>query len=189
MDTHRNIDARIKEHNIKYLNSHLIRTLRTLCISIVFVDITSLIYDEQNKNFYPFLIPHLLSLTLCFISTIKPKRILVLQFLILSILFIIYSICNFAVALTFLIVNGYNLLLFRLIVNGCSSFLEIYTLYEASVYYNRIKIIEEMSDEFQENEELEELEGSNAHLNVETETEDEVEVDNNLNQIEHNRKR
>jgi len=46
-----------------------------------------------------------------------------------------------------------------------------------------------MSDEFQENEELEELEGSNAHLNVETETEDEVEVDNNLNQIEHNRKR
>jgi len=57
----------------------------------------------------------------------------------LSSVFTLYSIYNFAIALSLLIAKGYSIFILRFSLNGCASIIEIYALYIAIIFYIRIK--------------------------------------------------
>jgi len=141
----RSIDDRANNYNYKYLNCYLETITRTVSGSLVLVDIATIFYDHLTTSVIAFIIVHIISCLLYFLSSFKPKKFLISQFIIFSFIFIMYSMYNFAVAITLLIAEGYNILLLRLSLSGCSIFLEIYAIYISVIYYIRLKNIEDYS--------------------------------------------
>lgn len=135
----KSINDRANNYNHKYLHCYLETITRTISIALVIVDILMMVYHYIDVFGYIFLIPHIFSCILYFISTFKPKGCLVMQFILFTAIFILYTIYNFTLALTYLIAERYSLLFIPLSLSGFSIIMQLYALYISIIYYIRIR--------------------------------------------------
>jgi len=135
----KSINDRANNYNHTYLHCYLETITRAISIGLVLVDVLLMVYEYVGVFDYIFLIPHIFSCILYFISTFKPKGCLVMQFILFTALYILYTIYHFTLSLTFLIAERYSLLLIPLLLNGSSIIMQLYALYISIIYYIRIK--------------------------------------------------
>ncbi|ORX65115.1 hypothetical protein BCR32DRAFT_297822 [Anaeromyces robustus] len=134
----RSINDRANNYNYKYMNCYLETITRTVSVSLLLIDIALLVYGHLNTGSYAFIFSHIISCSLYFLSTFKTNKYFVLQFIVFTTGFVLYTIYNFTIALTLFISEGFKLNLLRLSLNGGSSVLSFYSLYIAIVFYIRI---------------------------------------------------
>jgi hypothetical protein len=164
----RSINDRANDYNHKYLNCYLETITRTVSVSLVMIDIAMMIYDRVGVHTYVLLASHILSCMLFFAATFKAKQIFVLQFIVFSVVFLIFSAYNFSIALALMVANGYGLMLLRLCLNGCFMVLEGYGIYISIIYYIRLRNDARCDEAASFEDEIEE---ANVQLIIDTDAE------------------
>ncbi|ORX43225.1 hypothetical protein BCR36DRAFT_361228 [Piromyces finnis] len=135
----KSINDRANNYNHKYLNCYLETISRTISFFLIVIDILMIIYDRITYNNHLLIASHILSCILFFTSTFKPMKYSVLQFIVFSVGFLLFTFYKISIALALLVTDAYGSLLLSLSLHGFFAILDAYAIYISIIYYIRLK--------------------------------------------------